>query len=377
MADVAYSEEQMAAIEGLVNGAKMGMMRQTMGGYAGTGKSTVLKAVYARLPGFIPCAFTGKAAYNLRTKGMPAQTIHSTIYRPIKTPDGVLHFELKSRGDLLNEGIRGFLADESSMVSDLLDEDLRGFNLPIIYVGDHGQLEPIGSNPNIMLSPDYVLEKVHRNAGDIARFAEWIRLGNDPAHFKCEDGKVTYIKPSHGYKITSKVLLGANQIICAYNKTRVQRNTQIRNLLNKSGDAQVGDRVMCLKNKREAGLFNGMQGVITYIDHRRRVLDFQSETGLHKDVEFLPGVFNAEKLDEGQQSDPRIAFFYAHAGTCHKCQGSEWSKVLVIEQVCKNWDHVRWAYTAASRAKDELVWFGARRHIQERTVSDNPYDEIP
>jgi ATP-dependent exoDNAse (exonuclease V) alpha subunit len=44
-----------------------------------------------------------------------------------------------------------------------------------------------------------------------------------------------------------------------------------------------------------------------------------------------------------------------YAVTCHKAQGDEWNRLLVIEQNGK-WDHARWAYTAASRAKVALDW---------------------
>lgn len=375
MAKIEYTEEQEAAIEGLVSGVKDGKAVQTLGGYAGTGKSTVLKEISSRLPGFKPCAFTGKAAHVLRRKGMPAQTIHSLIYNPIKDEDGHMHFELKSRAELLAEGVKGFLPDEASMVYDVLDEDLRSFDLPIVYVGDHGQLEPVGNNPNIMLNPDFRLETVHRNAGEIAKFAEWIRMGHDPAAFESVEGKVQYIKPFQAYKVTSGVLKSVDQIICAFNKFRVQKNSQLRSLHGREGEPVVGDRVMCLKNKRQIGIFNGMQGIIAAIDHRKRTLDFQTELGLFKDIEYLPRVFDAEKLDEDQQRDERVAFFYCHSVTCHKAQGDEWPTVLVYEQVCDHWDHTRWAYTAASRARDKLIWVGAKRKFKQ--PPKDAYDELP
>lgn len=375
MAKIEYTDEQMAAIDGLVAEAKHGKPVQTLGGFAGTGKSTVLREIANQL-GYKPCAFTGKAAHVLRRKGMDAQTIHSLIYTPMKDEEtGHVRFDLKSRAELLAEGIKGFLPDEASMVYDVLDEDLRSFGLPIIYVGDHGQLEPVGNNPNIMLNPDFTLETVHRNAGEIARFAEWIRMGYDPGAFESTEGKVDYIKPHQAYKVTSAVLKKADQIICAFNKSRVEKNTRLRQLEGREGDAQVGDRVMCLKNKRQLGIFNGMQGTIAAIDHRARKLDFQTELGLVKDIEYLPKAFDLEKLDEDQQRDERVGFFYCHAVTCHKAQGDEWPHVLVLEQVCQHWDHVRWAYTAASRAREKVTWVAARRRFN--APPKDAYDELP
>ena len=56
---------------------------QTLGGYAGTGKSTVISHLIDILPNWKVCAFTGKAANVLRKKGVPATTIHSLIYKPL------------------------------------------------------------------------------------------------------------------------------------------------------------------------------------------------------------------------------------------------------------------------------------------------------
>ncbi|MDO8604913.1 MAG: AAA family ATPase, partial [Phaeospirillum sp.] len=65
-------------------------------GFAGTGKSTVLKFALEDLglaphaedrPGVVTATFTGKAALVLRRKGTPARTIHSLIYSVIEATD--------------------------------------------------------------------------------------------------------------------------------------------------------------------------------------------------------------------------------------------------------------------------------------------------
>ena len=49
-------------------------------------------------------------------------------------------------------------------------------------------------------------------------------------------------------------------------------------------------------------------------------------------------------------------FTYGYAITCHKAQGSEWDKVLVIEEnfPFAKVDHARWLYTAATRAAEKI-----------------------
>ena len=50
-------------------------------------------------------------------------------------------------------------------------------------------------------------------------------------------------------------------------------------------------------------------------------------------------------------------FAYAYAVTCHKAQGSEWDKVLVLEErfPFDEEEHARWLYTACTRAANKLV----------------------
>ena len=50
-------------------------------------------------------------------------------------------------------------------------------------------------------------------------------------------------------------------------------------------------------------------------------------------------------------------FTFGYAITCHKAQGSEWNKVLVIEESFPfpKDEHARWLYTACTRAASRLV----------------------
>jgi hypothetical protein len=50
-------------------------------------------------------------------------------------------------------------------------------------------------------------------------------------------------------------------------------------------------------------------------------------------------------------------FTYAYGITGHKSQGSEWPKVLLIEErfPFDRLEHARWMYTVATRAEEKLV----------------------
>jgi exodeoxyribonuclease-5 len=344
------TEKQKQALYKIVTGLKNGDRQVTLGGYAGTGKTTLINYLIKFYPTYGVCAYTGKAANVLRKKGIhAASTIHSRIYKPF-FENGVVYFDLNPE-----PGCDGFIVDEASMVSKEIYEDLKSFELPMVFVGDHGQLEPIDSNFNLMKTPDYRLEEIHRNAGPIAKYAEHLRNGLNPRGFKEEGDQVEFVTD-----LSDQLLTEVSQVICAYNKTRVATNNQIRNALGYDGVLNVGERVMCLKNNRHQGLFNGMQGTVVNLyrgPRGRKLMDFEFDGFIYNGVPYEEDQFGKEKYNikfgGGDSPNP---FDYAYCVTAHKAQGDEWDDVLVIEQRCKNWDHRRWAYTAASRAKTKLRW---------------------
>jgi len=349
------TKEQKNVIVGIMNGIKNQQVIK-MGGYAGTGKTTVIQHLQYALEGYAKCAFTGKAANVLRKKKIDASTIHSLIYKPELDEFGNMIFDqygspIFSLAPSLD--CDGIIVDESSMVSKELYQDLCSFGLPIIFVGDHGQLEPVGESVNLMRNPDFTLEKIHRNAGEIAHFAEHIRKGYIPSSFHASE-KVQFI---HKYSQKDYYTL-ADQIICAYNKTRVEINKNVRKQLGRVTESipEVDDKVMCLKNNKEKGVFNGMQGIVEKIyDRPKNKMLFNSDNEKYE-LLFDPNQFNKEKADFGHEKNAPLPFDYAYCITAHKSQGDEWKRVMVIEQKCSMWDHKRWAYTAASRAKEKIIW---------------------
>src|SRR5262249_19506314 len=95
----------------------------TLGGYAGTGKSTLITRLVEEWPSVAVAAFCGKAADVLRSKGIAgAKTIHSLIYRA-RPRGGRFHFELRQH----LEGVQTIIVDEASMLNDRLFKDLLSF----------------------------------------------------------------------------------------------------------------------------------------------------------------------------------------------------------------------------------------------------------
>lgn len=340
------TEEQKSIIRNII---KFNKKIQILSGYAGTGKSCVVQHLSQLLPDFAVCAYTGKAVNTLRKKNIDARTIHSTIYKSHKDEDGEVYFV---RNDFVK--CNGFIVDESSMVSKKIYDDLTYFNKPIIFVGDHGQLEPIDDKFNLMQNPDYRLEKIHRNAGEIAHFAEFIRNGYRPKAWQNRNGyseKIIFLSKNN-YK---EVLKNVDQTICAYNKTRNKLNYETRELLGRKGEMpEVSDKIICLRNNSEKGLFNGMQGYIGWF-HNKHIIEFVTDIGSFE-VNMDLSMYNKVKYEINVEKDYPDPFDYAYAITCHKSISDQFNVILVIEQKCNLWNHARWAYTAATRAQSKIYW---------------------
>lgn len=349
MSDIVLTEEQQNAVNYIIDNIKT-KKQISMGGYGGTGKSTCLKFIAKKYPNFAVCAFTGKACNVLRRKGIPnAETIHSTIYDVKTDHNNQPVFTLKSRVSL---GYSGFIVDEASMVSEEIYDNMKYFNLPIIFIGDHGQLEPVGTKFNLIKSPNVKLEKIHRNANNIAKFADFLRKDNGAINYKSEDTSVSLTSKK---LISIEQMMDADQIICAFNKTRLNINNLIRSKKGYDSVIHPGEKIICLKNNRELSLFNGMQVVVEKVFKNNII--FKNDKGREYNIKIDTRQFgNPTLLESANQDKSRGYFDYAYAITCHKAQGDEWDNIIVLEEKCDLWEHKRWAYTAASRARKNIIW---------------------
>lgn len=344
-----------------------------------TGKTTVIKHLLTQhrhevegvVGSYATAAFTGKAANVLRRKGVPAQTIHSLIYEPARSPSGRVVFRRKP---MIAEGL--VIIDEASMVSTSILNDLRHYPIRLLCVGDMGQLEPIGDNPRLMANPNVRLETIHRQASesDIIRYSIGVRNGADPKAFR-QSKPHSEVCLGDG-QIFDAAMDRADQILCGFNATRHQINRIMR--MRRGIDTrdpkdpsslsqataptpQVGDRVICLQNNKNVGVFNGMIGHIARIeDTFAGVLtcDVQEEDGdLLTSVRMKLNQFGADKQDYRENADPELTFWdYGYCVTTHKSQGSEFDHVLVVDQVHREWTASRWRYTAITRAAKGLIY---------------------
>lgn len=359
------TEDQTNAIEAVLEWLEDGSTQEmALGGYAGTGKTTVIKQLLtihadriraAVGPEVATVAFTGKAASVMQAKGLPGQTLHSLMYRVLKVVGGQPEFGLVEDIDC---GL--VVVDEASMISRILYNDLLVFGVPIFWVGDMGQLEPIGDNPNLMAKPDVTLETIHRQAAqsDIIRLSIGIRQGYAPSQFYPTTDEV--VIGDRGAFNSS--VLGADQVLCGYNRTRHTTNRRIRSALGYTGILNPGERVICLRNNKDVGVFNGMICTVkdvTSSNETRVVVTVEDEAGnVFEDVHMLRKQFGQAGCgNELMKFGKKMTLWdYGYCITVHKAQGSGWDRVLVMEELHPKWDANRWRYTAVTRAAKQLVY---------------------
>ncbi len=337
-----------------------------LGGYAGTGKTTLLKALRQKLhdarASTRVAAFTGKAVNVLQRKGIgDATTIHSLIYEVEIGVGGVLNFHLRSKQDVQADLI---IIDEASMISTELYEDLCSFGIPLLFVGDPGQLEPVGDNPNLMAQPDFVLNKIHRQAesSPIITFANDVRRGIKITTQK-KDGLTVRDK-----QLSWREVLAHDQVICAKNATRKMLNEKYRRLQGNPTDRIVpDDKIIVLRNNQNLGVFNGM---LLFVDSIIEEQNSHWIVNAHDEVDrkfsrlpiwkepFSKEVGTTPTLPRVKDNIQVVWCDFGYAITCHKSQGSEWDKVLVWHEFMPPhiWDMKRWSYTAITRAAKELTY---------------------
>jgi exodeoxyribonuclease-5 len=341
----------------------------TVGGYAGTGKTVLLRDLFETLERqgveCLVCTPTGKAAHVLKSKGVTnVKTIHSALYRL----DGISYkTQTQERYDgaiVEQEVVHGMswrwkgcgasvlLIDEGSMMSQHMYEDILESDMQCVVFGDHGQLPPVKQPKGLLMEePDYRLETLHRNAGPLACFCEHLRKGGNPSDFsECEAVRSVKGCPDLYAKV--------EQVICARNRTRQRINRAVRNVLGYPEDEPVveGERLISLMNSRYHSLFNGSQVVVDKVLKRNKLL-VRHDGELTK-VKYLPDLIGLVKQGEFDRREGH-PFDWAYAITAHKAQGSEWDWVAVVDEPMPGCDRKKWRYTAASRTKERLFWVGS------------------
>jgi exodeoxyribonuclease-5 len=331
-------------------------------GYAGTGKTTLVKHIAEGVDGKVLfAAFTGKAACVMRSKGCySASTIHSLIYRARESGEETPSFELWN--DAPASKAKLIIIDECSMVDAELARDLMSFGVPLLVLGDPAQLPPIhGGGFFTDAKPDAMLTEVHRQAQDdpIVRLSMEIRAGNPLT--QGQYGETQVVRRD---ALDPKRVLDADQVLVGRNVTRRAYNARLRERRGFT-DAlpMAGDKLVCLRNNRRKGLFNGGLWMVKESPKARRQIirmrlkpDEDLGERLIK-VSVRPECFTGtiEEFDWPQRK-AYDEFDFGYVLTVHKAQGSQWDDVVLFDESAAFPDNRdRWLYTGVTRAAKRLT----------------------
>lgn len=320
-------------------------------------------------------AYTGKASLVLRNKGCTnAITAHKLLYHAKEKPDGTFEFRPKK---CLDHDYKIIILDECSMLPEEMWKLLLSHKVHVIALGDKEQLPPVDGDSKILDNPHVVLDEVVRQALDspIIRLSVDIRAGK---FLEYGGPKECRVIPSS--KVSDKLLLGADQILCGKNITRHCLNERLRRI--KFGEEYdtkplEGDKIICLKNdwgtlgNNEEPLVNGMIGTINNIKlsegrlyKPEMMADFISDNnGLYKSLLMDCKIFTEKETTVNKdnwmmfpKNERAHEFDYAYACTVHKYQGSEAEKVVVYDEWLGDTEfHRKWLYTAVTRSSKMLV----------------------
>lgn len=360
----------------------------TLGGYAGTGKSTLVGYFRKLLSKQSPntkvafCSYTGKASRVLKQKLIDADTlipgdyvgtIHRLIYEPVLNDDKHVTGWQRRKSTDFRYGL--IIVDEASMLNQFIWQDLVSYHVPIFAVGDHGQLSPIEGQFNLMQKPDLLLEEIYRQeeGSPIIRLSVLARnegkvpvgiFGSHVRKFERADPDTQEFLGEYLTKFNDDML-----VLVGYNNTRIKLNRGIRELLGfMQPQPAQGDRIICLRNNHKSQIYNGMTGKVVNISLKQEPGGQFYETEILFDDEDKPFTgdlsveqFGAASTLVNEKREGIELFDFGYALTVHKAQGSQAEKVVVFEERFKqmsddNWR--RWLYTAITRAERELYIIG-------------------
>ncbi len=387
-------------------------------GYAGTGKSTLLRVFgekYGSRGKPICIAPTGKAALRIREAArMDASTIHRWLYAPKEDPaTGIVKFMPRPLQEIVLPPSKLVLLDEASMVGPDVWKDVyqvcKKLDVKLVCVGDAFQLPPVqppNAAPFSILSPEFAR---HHGAERI-ELREVLRQAQDSpiirASMKLRDGggiralaELKKIDTEKFWHVATEVHRAGGVTICHRNVTRTAINAGVRTMLGITDEQpQNGEPLVVLKNTYEAGLVNGelveFAGWDQIPDVYERVYDRYKnvdeytrfgatrvggeETRVVISLEELHGRLSAgpraieiaaatwarvNRVMAGDTIAPLLHVNFGYGWTGHKSQGSQWPYVLVVIEPSIRLDDDdgrRWCYTSITRAMQSTALYLGR-----------------
>ena len=370
-------------------------------GGPGTGKSFILMEIVKRLGLDIenevaPMSYIGAAALNMRKYGLvSAKTIHSWLFeiREIPETDSFGHIVYNDNGkiskvkvflpkDMLPMTIRLIIIDEAFCVPLSLKQYIMKHGIKVLACGDTHQLPPVADSPAFLISGEiYKLTEIMRQSGrdDIIQIA--IARYND---YKVTRGRSQNALVIDRNQLTDEMLLWADEIICGKNSTRDNINNHIRYIKGYHSILPMyGEKLVCRNNNwdlisrtpdgYDMALVNGIIGTVT----NQPSISSYNKNNHSIPIEFMCNdiscsflanasyeyfLSNSEErkkiksINSNRKSKSTQLFEFAYAITCHIAQGSQFDKVIYIEESMYGDIQAPLNLVGATRAVKQLIY---------------------
>lgn len=361
-----YTDEQEEAIKSLVDSSVLALT-----GGAGVGKTYTINGIIGAfvsvfdIENVLLVAPTGKAARRMKElcyltkkteKGeikqhIEAYTIDSALRRSVQS-DYICFNESNPLSQQL------IICDESSMVDIFLMKDLMSAISPtakLILVGDVNQLYPVGCGEpyhdliNARLSKVVRLTKNfrQRNGSGYGIYENSMRVLNNQGFTINQGTSIKRIKEEDIFQYVKK----NTQMITPYNdlNNRINQYITKENLIG-SAKYYVGEKVIFLKNNKTIWR-NGDVGFVRHIGKGEIDVDLYGHLVQVTAKDFM-----------------NVA--PAYALTVHKCQGSEYEKVILfLPEKKSNFITKRLLYTAITRAKSHIqIYIYSEKEKEDKTA---------
>ena len=263
-------------------------------------------------------------------------------------------------------------ATKRSMVGTRLGEDLASFQVPIIAIGDPGQLPPVKDTPFFCVGePDFLLSEIHRQAAEnpIIRLSQDIRQGKplrvhaawvtkSISHIVGRSAFLTRPKPCRRSSSARIAGAGSSPTPCA------------RPWDSRAKYPNPGEKLVCRKNSLgHEALINGAEVdamsfedfgddhvILASVNAEGERIDCRAWTGPFREHATRDKVMPRMKSEDWVAKLNNECVDFGWAITCHVSQGSQWDDVLVYdESMVFRDDARRWLYTATTRAAERLT----------------------
>lgn len=380
-----------------------------LAGYAGTGKSTLVKYLLDAIPGIMKTihmvnpkftnmavevtATTNKAADVLgQMTGYPVTTIHSFLGLSVQKDytTGKTNLVDTRRKEFHNTLV---FIDEASFIDSKLLEFIcnKLTKCKVVFIGDPAQLTPVKSTHTPVFNANFptacLTEVMRQAAGNpiitlATKFRETVNTGKffqftpdnvaikwlDADAFKAEVDK-EFLDPTWNYN-RSKILAWTNKRVQQYNEyvtEQVKTTTEFQ-----QGDFCVNNHHVSVGNTRLA------TDEMVFLSHVEGKVTLHGITGTHLEVNHKLSVFVPDSWKEVKKkinmwrelqeysliamADKWADLRAMYACTVNKSQGSTFDKVFIdLSDIakCNNGNTIaRMLYVAVTRARYEVIMTG-------------------